>query len=176
MSNSIPDNADGFTFQDAARVIALDSKVSALDSDVRQINDRIGSLETKFDTAANSMAREFRSGLAAITQQINDGGSTQWGVIFTGMGVALTVLGMIGALVWYPVSSGLADLKGNIVPRAEHDRFYKDYERRMDGIEHRLSRNEDRLYDEMVKAIERLRTEKIDGERKLFDLQQRGAK
>jgi hypothetical protein len=135
-------------FNAATKVAALDTKVSALDRDVRQINDRITGLETKFDNVATSLSHEFRDGLSLLTKQVSDRGSTKWSVIFAGLGVGLTVIGMIGTLVWYPVSTGLAEAKANI--RRIEDRDYAEKQKQIDLLrsENRYLRHKSQTPDD----------------------------
>lgn len=167
MPNNHPEG--GFEFE--AKLAAVDTTVGRLDRDMRGISDRMGSLETKFDNVASALASEFRLGLQSLTKQISDRGAPKWGVIITGIGVSASIIGMIGGLVWYPVSNGLNELKTSIVPRVEHERIYHDYDRRFKGVEARIDRTETRAYDEMLRDMERLRSEHREAERKLFELQ-----
>jgi hypothetical protein len=117
---------------DAVKVVALDTKVGALDNDVKQINARIGGLETKFDNVANSLAHEFREGLQSLARQISERGSTKWSVVFAGMTVATSVLGLIGSLAWFPISNGLAEVKADI--RRADERAYNELQKHIDQL------------------------------------------
>ncbi|WP_439398748.1 hypothetical protein ACRQ5Q_15250 [Bradyrhizobium sp. PMVTL-01] len=146
----------------SAKVVALDTKVGMLDSDVKQIHARIDGLETKFINVADSLSHEFRSGLQSLTKSVTERGSTKWSVIFAGASVAVSVIIAIGGLAYLPVTTAINDLKANVVPRAEHEKFWRDTERHFDTNEAWLRRiDADRRQDQRDE-IQRLQRENYE--------------
>lgn len=138
---------------------AIETKVGALDGDVKQINTRITSLETKFDNVADGLAHEFRAGLAQMAKQFSERGSTNWAVIFAGFGVVLSVLGFIGNQALAPVWSQVNELKSVVVPRTELEYGRATNMRRFDQLEERIDKMRDVRDKEQTAELDRSRRE-----------------
>lgn len=116
---------------DAAKVAQLDTKVSGLDGDVKQINVRLDGVYKKIDSVAGELGRvvgelshEMRSGMDVLSDKMSDKSTPKFGVIFAGLTLMTTVLGLIGGIAFYPIKGGLDETKADI-RRIEDQRYYE---------------------------------------------------
>jgi hypothetical protein len=167
MPNQADDNGmPRWATADAARVAQLDTKVSSLDSDVKQINIRIDGVYKKIDTVAADQSRdmanfahEMRAGMEVLSTKFTDKSTPKFGVIFAGLAVAATIAGMIGGLALSPLQSEIALLKHEIVPRTEHDYRNTEYVERFQRVENGLRRVEDAMLQQRQHRIDELTIE-----------------
>lgn len=89
----------------------LNVKVQSLEHDVQEL--KVG---------FTSLATEMREGFRTIGDAVAERSRTPWVSIASGAAVIVTVLGFIGQLALSPVSSDLALIKHELVPRVELDK------------------------------------------------------
>lgn len=105
---------------------ALDIKVDALETDVREVKDSLVGLDAKIEKSVASLAHEFRASITALSNQLSERQRTPWAVIFSGMAVVIGVLGAFGKQSLDPVREDVTSLRAKIerledkiVPRVE---------------------------------------------------------
>lgn len=122
----------------ATEVATLNQRVTNMEDGLRSIADAVAGLSSKFDARS----------------------ATNWGPIWSALGVMTALLGLIGAVVYAPIKEGQSrteqdlarlerrveagdnGLRQDIVPRREHELFWKQYERSLDRVVQRLDRIE----------------------------------
>jgi polyhydroxyalkanoate synthesis regulator phasin len=116
-------------------VLALDNKmeksISALDA---KIEKSVSGVETKIDQ---------------IITSLGSAGQTDWKLIFGAFSIFLTILGMIGYLVYKPIEASqvvqdvaIRDIQSSIVPRVEQQTNRENTARNLDKLERRIERIE----------------------------------
>lgn len=98
---------------------ALDIRVDALDSEVREVNSRLANLDDKFDRVMTGFGEEFRAAITSLSAQFNERQKTPWGVLISGASVVLSVCVILGGLAVSPVQSRISKLEEDTVPRKE---------------------------------------------------------
>jgi hypothetical protein len=93
------------------------------------------------ERGVEGVAREVRK----IAERIDERGRTPWALIWSGLGVAATLIGVVGALVLRPVEEAQARLERRhaaitqeLVPRREHEERWRFEERIIERLENRL--------------------------------------
>lgn len=152
----------GWTRDDAAQVVALDTKVQALDGDVKEIRTHLGQIERKFDSSIGIVVDKMDGQFATLQASIAEKGSTKWGVIWPALGVALSFAGMVGWQALDPLHSDIQYIKGNFVPRSEHERVWRNTENRFEGDETWIRRIDNEHRQEMRDDLARLERENYD--------------
>ncbi len=104
-----------------ASFAALAQQVAGIESDYRELKG-----------AVVSLGAEFRSSFSTLAAKLDDKAQTPWTVIFSGLGLILTVFTSIGVLAYLPVKNAIDDLKSEtrlareqIVPRVEHEQRWR---------------------------------------------------
>lgn len=105
--------------------------------------------------------KDVVTAVSILSNEIRQGSKTQWPVIWSAMGVGLTMLGLVGVLVYRPVDTAVTDVKSRLiemdkeqVPRVEHERIWAYQERisnlnkeiaglKVNNLEDRVKRMED---------------------------------
>src|SRR5262249_33670394 len=82
----------------------------------KQINFRIDGVYKKID----GFSQEMRAGLDQLANKLTDRSTPNFGVIFAGLMLVTTVLGLIGGIAWYPIKSGLDETRTEIRTLQEH--------------------------------------------------------
>jgi chaperonin cofactor prefoldin len=126
----------------------LDVQVKALEGDVRDIK-----------TSISNFSAEVRAALNAVTQQVASTQRTPWVSIGSVGGVLVLVLGFMVFQTVTPMQSDIKSMKDEIVPRVEHNFRQEATNLRFDELNRRLDQDQNRKYEEMTKAIERLESE-----------------
>lgn len=139
-----------------AEVRALQVKVGNIDSDVREINDRILGLDGKIDKAMASLGSEFRSSLTTLGSQLSERNRTPWGTLITAAGFISTTLAFIGSQALFPLQTDIKALKEQIVPREEINYRTKTSQLQLDRLESLANTLANRRYDDMQRQIDRL--------------------
>lgn len=121
-----------------AQLAALDQRVTGIEQGLQSVADAVSSLGSKIDARSQ----------------------TNWGPIWSALGTMTAVLGLIGATVYAPIKEtqlrmerdivtldqhqreGDNALKAELVPRREHELFWKTYERSLERIVTRIDRLE----------------------------------
>lgn len=139
-----------------SELAALDVKVSNLDGDVREINDRLLGLDVKIDKAITSLATEFRSALASLATQLTERNKTPWPVLISAAAFMVTVLGGVGWQTLSPVRDDVNAIKRELVPRQEVEFRYSVNDKRLTQIEAEQRETQRRQIDELQRTIDRL--------------------
>lgn len=121
-----------------AHVAGIEARVTGLEGGLKNVLDAVNSLATKVDSRS----------------------ATPWGVIASFGILGVAVLGGFGKLAYDPIKdtqvrqeillekvserreAGDKDLRAMIVPRSEHELFWKGYDRSLERIVKRLDRLE----------------------------------
>lgn len=120
-----------------AQLAALDQRVTGIENGLQSVAQAVTSLGVKIDARSQ----------------------TNWGPIWAALGVMTTMLGLLGAVVYAPIKESQLRMerdvsalegrfrdsehamKNEIVPRREHEQFWRQYEKTLD----RLVQRQDRL-------------------------------
>ncbi|MCJ2053969.1 hypothetical protein [Methylobacterium sp. J-070] len=123
---------------------------------------RLSALETRVEGIAGSL-NSVVSAVNALGDKIDRRSATPWAVIWSAVGVGLTVLTVVGGLAYWPVTAGLTELKSgllliqdradkrieglaaNQVTRAEHEVHWRSQDRDYDFMRDRIGRVEARF-------------------------------
>jgi hypothetical protein len=115
--------------------------------------------------------KDVVTAVSILSNEIRQGGKTQWPVIWSAVGVGISVLSLIGAMAYFPIREAQADfrndlhrLDGEMVPRVEHERIWRYQERlsdlnvvnataRAEELQRRIARVEDDLYRRSRTAV-----------------------
>ncbi|GJD92948.1 hypothetical protein [Methylobacterium iners] len=126
------------------------------------VDSRLSTLETRVEGLAGSM-KTVADAVNGIRDKLDQRGQTPWGVIWSAVGVGMTVLTMVGGLAYWPINTGISELKHGIVAlqersdkrleglattqvtRAEHEVHWRMQERLYDFQRDRIARVEKRL-------------------------------
>jgi multidrug resistance efflux pump len=97
------------------------------------------------ERGVESIAREIKN----LAVRIDERGRTPWALIWSGLGVAASLVGLVGALVLRPIDEAQARLDrvqaafaAELVPRREHQERWRQEERAIERLESRLDRLE----------------------------------
>jgi hypothetical protein len=112
--NTSPPNGNG-TLATIATVSALSVKVDGIEADVRDLKGNVDSIDVKLDRAVASLGAEFRLQLGNLSKDIADRQRTPWAVIWTAIGVMLTIVAVFGSQALSPISRDIEALKQNSV-------------------------------------------------------------
>lgn len=123
---------------------------------------RLSALETRVEGIAGSL-NSVVSAVNALGDKIDRRSATPWAVIWSAVGVGMTVLTVVGGLAYWPVTAGLTELKSgllliqdradkrieglaaNQVTRAEHEVHWRSQDRDYDFMRDRIGRVEARF-------------------------------
>ncbi|MGY2052429.1 hypothetical protein [Methylobacterium sp. JK268] len=129
---------------------------------VPHVDARLSALETRVEGIAGSLTNVATT-LTALGEKLDRGKQTPWGVIWSALGVAMTVLTVVGGLAYWPIKEGQADLRASIllmqersdrrvealaagvVPRAEHQEHWRRQERDFGFLRERVARVEEQI-------------------------------
>jgi exonuclease VII small subunit len=99
----------------------------------------------ELERGVEGVAREVRK----IAERIDERGRTPWALIWSGLGVAATLVGVVGALVLRPIEEAQARIERRhsvlayeLVPRREHEERWRFEERTIERLENRIERLE----------------------------------
>lgn len=137
----------------------LNVRVDAIDSDLREVKDSILGLDAKIEKAITDLAREMRTAVASLATQFSERQRTPWGVIYTGIGVLVAVLGFVGGQALSPMHADIKALKEQIVPRDEINYRTTVAVQRFETMSRTIDQIQTRRYDELIKQVERLAIE-----------------
>jgi len=118
---------------------SIEVRISALDRDMTEFRTALIDLNKKFDQNFSEIAREFRASLQSLSAQVTERSKTPWTVIWSGIGVAVVIVGMIGAMFYGPLRSELDTI------RISNARSYEQ-----------LVQRDQRIWDEIIRNIRTL--------------------
>ena len=100
-----------------------ESKYAALDDRVLGVVRHVRGLEHTMRENFGALAVR----LDRLSTEMSAGQKTQWPVVWAAMGVCVSILGLIGGILYYPIRSELAETKATIVEVRKDlaDRFDK---------------------------------------------------
>lgn len=141
---------------------ALGIKVETLEGDVREVKDSILGLETKIEKGISDLAREVRASISALSNQFAERQRTPWGVLISGAGFLVAVLGIYGSQALAPIQADVKHVKETMVPRAEVEFRSLVQRERFERVERSIEQIQSRRYDELMKSHEQLQNELRD--------------
>jgi hypothetical protein len=110
-------------------------RFAAFEERLTNFGTRFTSLEQNTQQSFNALATQLNS----LATEMRNSQKTSWGTIIGLMTVGLTIIGMVGALVWWPVQTAVTELKGHDMVLDKvvgelPDRFLslKEFDRRLD--------------------------------------------
>lgn len=119
--------------------IGVGERIARVEVDVDGVKREVFDLNQRFDVFARGVHEEMRalsvamsSGLKELTVQVTAGRQTNWGVIFAGLGVLVTVMSTVGFLALSPMKTSIEDLKfttRGTATRLEVEEIYRRIER-----------------------------------------------
>ena len=137
------------------------------------VDSRLSSLETRVEGIVGSL-QSVMSAVNGLGEKMDRRGQTPWGVIWSAVGVGMTVLTVVGGLAYWPITAGMADMKHALltlqdrsdkrlealsstqVSRAEHEVHWRMGERLYDFQRDRIARVERRLENRLDRLEGRL--------------------
>lgn len=131
------------------------------------VDSRLSALETRVEGIVGSL-NGVVSAVDSLGKKLDARGQTPWGVIWLAVGVGMTVLTVVGGLAFWPVTTGMSDLKHALV--AAQDRIDKRLENltstQVTRAEHEVHwRMQERLYDfqrDRIGRVERRMEQRLD--------------
>ncbi|GEP00606.1 hypothetical protein [Methylobacterium haplocladii] len=139
-------------------------------------DSRLSALETRVEGIVGTL-QSVASAVTGLSDKLDRRGQTPWGVIWSAVGVGITVLTVVGGLAFWPLTSGMSDLKTALqvmqdradkrteqvaatqVTRAEHELHWRAQERDYDFQRDRIARVEARAEkrnDQLAADLKRL--------------------
>lgn len=137
----------------------LGVRVNTVETNLHEVNDRLYGLDQKIDKLVAGLANEFRSSLSNLTKQLSERDRTPWAIIISGLGVAMTMVMLLGQLSLNPMQADIQMFKREIVPRVEHEYREKVGDDRFDRDEAWLKRLDAEMRDLHAREINDLRDE-----------------
>lgn len=143
-----------------AKIATIETRVGGLE---KGIADLASNTSAQFegmrrDTTANLMAlrhdqtaamAQVTEALRGVQNTVSERSRAPWGVIFSGLGVTITILIAIGGLAYTPILAAQSKLEARVekldlelVPRVEHVERWRQFERTADNWNRRLERLE----------------------------------
>ncbi|GJE42975.1 hypothetical protein [Methylobacterium soli] len=137
-------------------------------------DSRLSALETRVEGIVGTL-QSVASAVTGLSDKLDRRGQTPWAVIWSAVGVGMTVLTVVGGLAFWPVTTGMSDLKAALlmmqeradkrvealaktqVTRDEHEVHWRMEERLYDFQRDRISRVEGRI----EKRLDRLEADKF---------------
>ena len=131
------------------------------------VDSRLSSLETRVEGIVGSL-QSVMSAVNGLGEKMDRRGQTPWGVIWSAVGVGMTVLTVVGGLAYWPITGGMADMKHALI--TIQDRSDKRFEAltstQVTRAEHEVHwRMQERLYDfqrDRIAAVERRFESRLD--------------
>lgn len=131
----------------------LELEVKGADMSTIHVDAKLAGFEERL-TGVEKSVDEVARAIGTLSTEIRQSQKTQWPVIWQAMTVAISVLGLIGAMAYWPVRVEQARLQlemdkqeAQIVPRREAELWrqftkdiYDDHQRRLNRMEEYLFR------------------------------------
>lgn len=106
----------------------LGAHVDGLDRDYQELRRAVSHLDTKIEASMSGMATRFEHSLSVLTTKIDQRSTTQWGPIFSGVAVIVTVLGLAGTMAYVPISRDTTRLDNAVAAILDRGIFQRQYE------------------------------------------------
>lgn len=123
---------------------SISTRVEGLEEDFRK-------LDLKFDTQIEALRHDFSTAIAGLHSKLDRQAQPQWAVIYAGLGVMVSVLAIIGALIIMPFRERQLEFQAQLA--ANKAEFQKD----IDDLIHR----DQRIWDVILQTQGQLN--KIEG-------------
>ena len=135
------------------------------------VDSRLSTLETRVEGIVGTL-QSVMSAVNGLGEKMDRRGQTPWGVIWSAVGVGMTVLTVVGGLAYWPITAGMTDMKHALltlqdradkkiegltapqVTRAEHEVHWRMQERLYDFQGDRIARVERRV-EQRLDRLER---------------------
>lgn len=112
---------------------SISTRVEGLEEDFRK-------LDLKFDTQVAALRSDFSVAIAGLHSKLDRQAQPQWGVIYAGLGVMVSVLGIIGVLVFVPFRERQQELHAQLIG------YKTEYQKDIDD----LIRRDQRIWDAIM--------------------------
>lgn len=110
-----------------ATIAALETKVSAFELNQARIERTILDLDSSFNSSITNLSNDFRAQLTALSTKLEAKNTTQWPVLFSGMGVVLTILSLLGAMAYLPIQRDTSRLDTAVSAILDRGVFQREY-------------------------------------------------
>ena len=131
------------------------------------VDSRLSSLETRVEGIVGTL-QSVMVAVNGLGEKMDRRGQTPWGVIWSAVGVGMTVLTVVGGLAYWPINSGMAEMKRGLIDVQERadKRIELLTSTQVSRAEHEVHwRMQDRLYDfqrDRIARVERRLENRID--------------
>lgn len=105
----------------------LGAQVTALDRDYGDLKKTLVALDTRLDTSISSLGNKFESSISALSNKIEARSTTQWPVLFSGLGVVLTILTVVGTMAYLPIQRDTTRLDNAVAAILDRGVFQREY-------------------------------------------------
>lgn len=110
----------------AAHIARIEEQVKGAAEDNHNLRKEFIAFRQEMATSIADLGKTVSGAIDGLNRRFNERATVRWTPIFTGLGVAITFAGLLGAALYSPITSGMADLKisqkeirTSIVPRVE---------------------------------------------------------
>jgi len=110
-----------------ATIATLETKVAALELGQADLKRTLLDLDSKVDQSIAGLATRVESSLSSLASKIEARNTTQWPVLFSGLGVVLTILSLLGAMAYLPIQRDTSRLDTAVNAILERGVFQREY-------------------------------------------------
>ncbi len=110
-----------------ATIATLETKVSALELSQSRIERTILDLDSSFNSSIAGLQNDFRSQLSGLSNKLDAKNTTQWPVLFSGFGIVITVLTLVGGMAYMPIQRDTSRLDTAVAAILDRGVFQREY-------------------------------------------------
>jgi hypothetical protein len=108
-------------------VATLGAQVTSLERDYADQKRAIVALDNRIDTSISALGNKFESAISVLSNKIDARSTTQWPVLFSGLGVVLTILTILGTMAYLPISRDTGRLDTAVAAILDRGVFQREY-------------------------------------------------
>jgi len=135
--------------QHGATIARLETQVSGLESGQGDIKRTVLDLDSKIDQSIAALANRVENSLNTLSNKIEARNTTQWPVLFSGFGIVITVLTLVGGMAYLPIQRDTARLDSAVAAILDKGVFQNVY----GDDRKRVQENLDRLRTDLSTRI-----------------------
>lgn len=121
MAPPVPGNGHGAT------IARLETQVIGLEVGQGDIKRTVLDLDSKIDQSIAQLANRVENSLNTLSNKIEARNTTQWPVLFSGFGIVITVLTLVGGMAYLPIQRDTARLDSAVAAILDRGVFQREY-------------------------------------------------
>lgn len=123
----MPEMADDINGPSRVTLATLGAQVASLDRDYNDVKRTLVALDNRIDSSISSLGTKFESALSSLANKVDAKSTTQWPLIFSGLGVLVTIVVVIGGMAYMPIQRDAARLDSSVAAILDRGVFQREY-------------------------------------------------